>query len=237
MIVFPALVVATMVSTAIGQADGRGAQAPPAPAAPVVPVPSTRPLAEFAGTWRYNEELSVNATTGRSESARAVNDRRGVGAGPGAGISGGGGAGNRRSGSSGVGGRGGASSGGPIDGAFSHYIASRDTRRDLLEIAPRFRFEISETSVTVTDDLDRALVFPLDGSRRKYQLGAATFDARTSWDAGQLKTDIEGPDGLKMFQTWFLSEDGTRLFLIIRVGEPVPGARPVGVNRVYDRDS
>jgi hypothetical protein len=232
--VFPALVVAAMVS-GIVQAPP-ASPAPAVPGAPAVPVPSTRPLSEFAGAWKYNEELSVNATTGRSETARAVNDRRGVGAGPGAGISGGGGAGNRRSGSAGVGGRGGTTVGGPVDGAFSLFIASRDTRRDLLEIAPRLRVEVSEQAMTVTDDLDRPLVFPLDSSKQKYQLGAATFEARTSWDAGQLKTDIEGPDGLKMFQTWFLSEDGTKLFLIIRVGVPVPGARPVGVNRVYDRE-
>jgi hypothetical protein len=75
----------------------------------------------------------------------------------------------------------------------------------------------------------------VDGSRQRYQLGAATFDARTAWEDGQLKTAIEGPEGLKMSQTWVLSADGTRLFLVIRLGEKTRDGKPVGVNRVYDR--
>jgi hypothetical protein len=44
-----------------------------------------------------------------------------------------------------------------------------------------------------------------------------------------------------MHETYFLSEDGKRLFVIIRVGDPPTekekekGAQIVGVNRVYDR--
>ena len=41
--------------------------------------------------------------------------------------------------------------------------------------------------------------------------------------------------GLKMFETYFLSEDAKRLFVIIRIGEPVKGELQPGVNRVYDR--
>ena len=225
------LVLTAVLSAFPVQTDGRGAQAPATP----VTVVSSRPLAEFAGAWTYNEELSVNAATGRPESARAVNERRGMNTGP-SGISGGGGAGNRR-GSGGAARGGGGAPGGPLDGAFGMFIAQRDTRRDLLEIAPRLRLDVNDRAVTVTDDLDRVLVFPVDASKQKYQHGAATFEARTSWDAGQLKNDIDGPEGLKMSQTWFLSEDGAKLFLIIRVGDTAPGARPVGVNRVYDRDT
>jgi hypothetical protein len=46
---------------------------------------------------------------------------------------------------------------------------------------------------------------------------------------------MAGANSLKVVQTLFLSEDGSRLFVIIRVGDPVKGERPVGVNRVYDR--
>ena len=115
------------------------------------------------------------------------------------------------------------------------YQQSRDTLRDLMEIAPGLSFDVTSAAVTVKDDLDRSLSFPTDGRKQKYMLGAAMFDARASWDGSQFKLDIAGPDNLKMIQTFFLSEDGSRLFLIIRVGEQMKGARPVGVNRVYDR--
>jgi hypothetical protein len=38
-----------------------------------------------------------------------------------------------------------------------------------------------------------------------------------------------------MNELYFLSEDGRRLFVIIRVGEQRKDLRPTGVNRVYDR--
>ena len=38
-----------------------------------------------------------------------------------------------------------------------------------------------------------------------------------------------------MNETYFLSEDGNRLFLLIRVGERSKEQAVVGVNRVYDR--
>jgi hypothetical protein len=121
------------------------------------------------------------------------------------------------------------------EGAFNLYQARRDTRRDLLEIAPRLSLAASAELLTITDDLERELSFPANGLRRKYQLGAAVFEATGAWDRDRFVVEIEGPDDLQIFQTWFLSQDGSRLFLVIRVGEAVRGARPVGVNRVYDR--
>jgi hypothetical protein len=115
------------------------------------------------------------------------------------------------------------------------YIEGRDTQRDLLEIAPQLHISITARDVTVTDDLDRTLTFTTDGKKQKHQLGAATFDAKTYWDAGQFKYDIEGPDGLKMNETVFLSPEGDRLFMLIRLGERAKDAPAIGVNRVYDR--
>ena len=44
------------------------------------------------------------------------------------------------------------------------------------------------------------------------------------------------PDGLKISETWFLGEDGRRLHVVIRVGDPKSkDTPPLGVNRVYDR--
>ena len=231
------VVIATALSAVVAQ---QGAATAPAPASPS-PFGSARPHTDFAGTWRYNADESINATTRRPETARAANDRRGISRGPGGGPGGGAGrdpgGGPGGGGGRGGGGRGGAGGGGgvPQDGLYALYIEQRDTRRDLMEIAPELRLAVTPAAVTVTDDLDRALTFPVDGKKQKYQLGAAIFEAKTSWDAGQLKTNIDGPDGLKMTQTWFLNEDASRLFLIIRIGEPVKDVPPVGVNRVYDR--
>jgi hypothetical protein len=121
------------------------------------------------------------------------------------------------------------------EAAFNIYLARRDTRRDLLEIAPALALAGTAESLTITDDLERQLSFPADGTRQKYQLGAAVFEARGVWDRDRFVVEIEGPDGLQIHETWFLSQDGSRLFLVIRVGEVAPGVRPVGVNRVYDR--
>jgi hypothetical protein len=225
--------------------------APAGPAAPASPTVSAaanaRPHSDFSGTWIYNDDESLNAATGKPERNRAVNDRRGVArrpvpAAPSSGGSGMGGYGasNGAGGGRGGGGGGGRIAGGanvPEDIAYNLFIEQRDTLRDLMEIPESLRIEIAQASVNMVDDLDRSLVFPVDGRRQKYQLAAAVFDAKTTWDAGQLKMEIEGPDNLRIFQTWFLNEDGSKLFQIIRIGDP-PRARdqkPIGVNRVFDR--
>jgi len=180
----------------------------------------SRPAEDLAGTWVYNEAESVDAASGRPETARAA-------ARPGGGTA------ARSSGSSSSFG---ATSGSVVqDGLFNLYLARRDTRRDLLEIAPKLHLTVASGALTVTDDLDRALTFPADGSKQKYQLGAALFEARSVWEQDRFVIDIEGPEGLKITETWFVSDDGSRLFLVIRVGDSAREGRLTGVNRVYDR--
>ena len=66
-------------------------------------------------------------------------------------------------------------------------------------------------------------------------MSAARFDARVQWEGNQLHMQIEGVEGFKMTERFFLSRDGQRLFVIIRVGEQRKDEPVVGVNRVYDR--
>jgi hypothetical protein len=231
--VSPIVLIAALSAAVLAQDGGtKPSSTPETPA--VSAAASVRPHSDFAGAWKYNEDESVNAATGRPESARAVNERRGAGRGPASGTAGPGPDVSRRGGG-GVGVGAGGGGGVPADTLYFLYLQQRDTQRDLMEIAPRVHFDITPAAVTITDDLDRALTFPTDGKKQKYQLGAALFEAKTTWDGGQLKMDIEGPDGLKVAETWFLSEDGSRLYLIIRIGEPGRDGRPVGVNRVYNR--
>jgi hypothetical protein len=197
------------------------------------------------GKWTYNPDQSVNAATGRPETQRAANDRRsggsgGAGGGPRVGAGGGGvagpagppgGIGSDR----GAGNDPGGGGFGPPSVALNMYQQARDTQRDLMEIAPALNIGVTDSTFTVTDDLGRTLTFQTDGKRKKYQLGAAVFDAKAYWDASQLRLDIEGPNGFKMKQSYLLSEDGTRLFMIIRLVDQSQNERTVGVNRAYDR--
>jgi hypothetical protein len=123
-------------------------------------------------------------------------------------------------------------------GASPLVLAERRTLvRDLLEINEKITIRVAADSVSFTDDLGRALTYPTDGKKYKYRLGAAAYEARVYWDGPQLKKEIEGAYGFRMSETYFLGEEGRRLFVIIRLGDlrkkPPP---PVsGANRVYDR--
>lgn len=112
---------------------------------------------------------------------------------------------------------------------------ARELTRDLLEIAETLEFAITDDAVTITDDLERARTYPVDNRRQRYRLGASEFFARVRWDDDRLRREIEGSFGFRMTETYYLSADASRLFLIIRVGSPARGRPPVGVDRVYER--
>jgi hypothetical protein len=208
---------------------------------------------DFAGDWDYNAEESVNAATGRPEqnpksaTQRAV-AARGAGAAPAGGGGAGGGGGFGGGAGAGAGAfRGGVSGPGMNVGPTPDMLQeSRDLSRDLLEIPESLTIRVNSETVTIVDDLERQRTYPTDNTKQKYRLGAAEFDARARWEGSQLKKDIEGAYGFKMTETYLLSPDGERLFVILRVGDPTksvrdrdrPGVRlpaVVGANRVYDR--
>ena len=116
---------------------------------------------------------------------------------------------------------------------------ARSAARDLLEVPWSLTIDVTPEAVTFVDDLERSRTYLTNGKRKKYQLGAAIYNARTYWDGGRLKKDIDAAASFKMTETYFLAEDGSRLFVIIRLGDPKQAAAknaPVaGVNRVYDR--
>ena len=120
---------------------------------------------------------------------------------------------------------------------------SRDLSRDLLEVPETLTIKLAPGVVTFIDDLSRARSYPTDGSKQKYILGASHFEAKANWTGVQFKKDVEGAYGFKLTETYFLSPDAQRLFVIIRVGDqpknkskdPAKAPPVVGVNRVYDR--
>ena len=228
-----AIVLLTVVPT-----RARQSQSPADPATPSASAPS------FAGVWRYNERESINAQTGRPELGPQAGARRPGGApatptrppqtsGPDSSSSSGGGAGV-----SGGGGGGGGAGGFRNDPFALTPFAMAEVRgfmRDLLEVPFALTIRVSADTVTFVDDLDRELTFFTDGRKQKYQVSASRFEARARWEGPRLIKDIEAAHGFKMNEQYFLSDDGRRLFAILRVGEQRKDARPVGVNRVYDR--
>jgi hypothetical protein len=192
----------------------------------------------FAGAWRYNEKESINAQTGRPELGPQAGARRPGGA-PAARPPQTTGDSSSSRGAGDGGGGGGFGGGGFRNDPFALTpFAMAEVRgfvRDLLEVPLRLTIRVGADSVTFVDDLDRELTFPTDGRKQKYQVSASRFDARVRWEGPRLIKEIEAAHGFKMSEQYFLSEDGRRLFVILRVGEQRKDARPVGANRVYDR--
>lgn len=226
----------TAPTSAQRSAEGLVASAEPAPAAGIPAAPTSDDLQRFSGVWVYNEEESLNAATGRPErSPRSATQRTPLGRGGATAPSapprppvvpqpGRTGLGPALTGLS-----------GQIGPTVAMIQENRSLARDLLEIPESLAITATTGAVTFTDDLERVRVYPTDGQRSRYQLGAARFNAAAEWNGTQFIKRIDGADGFRMTETYFLSEDGRRLFVIVRVGSNRKNAPVMGVNRVYDR--
>jgi len=198
------------------------------------PAPSGAAVADpvrFAGLWDYNDDESINAGTGRREQVpesatarsaanNAPRERRGA---PGS-----------SGGSNGWDSTSGVYQAQPAATAYMIRNAENFVR-DLLEIPERLHIDVSADAVTFTDDLQREQSYPTDGKGREYLLSASKYDAKVAWEGPQLKRELSGGSGFKIFETYFLSEDGQRLFVVIRVKAPQRAGFIAGFNRVYDR--
>jgi hypothetical protein len=216
------LALATPAAAALRQ------NAAPAPA-PEVEVSQHAP-GDFAGTWDYNADESLNAATGKPEQAPRSATQRGRGATTPARTGGGAG---RSGGDGGFGG--GQGRGSDIGPTPEMLRASRDLMRDLLEVPESLTVTVTPASISFKDDLDRVRTYPTDGSKHSYRLGGSEYDARVAWRNSQLRKDIDGEFGFKMSEVYFLSTDAKRLFVILRVADMRKNAPPIGANRVYDR--
>lgn len=202
------------------------------------PLSFAHPPEMFGGLWDYNAEESVNAATGRPEqSPRSATQ-------PGAGGQRAGGGVTRVPVPRGMGPAAGSAGtrDGWNEGSGNRYSPppqllreNRDLSRDLLEVPEALTIRIANDRVTFIDDLNRERTYPTDGSRHRYQLAASRFNARLLWDEGQLRKEIDGGFGFKMTEIYFLSRDGHRLFVFLRVAKARPDGPTVGANRVYDR--
>lgn len=199
---------------------------------------SSAPVDRFVGLWVYNEGESLNAATGRQErSPRSAAQRTPAGRGAGAGASG------RptpplpaaESSRSAIGPRIAPGLNGQLGPTVAMIQENRSLTRDLLEVPESLSISLSPGQISFVDDLFRERVYPTTGEKSRYQLGAARFNAALQWSGTQLVKRIEASDGFRMMETYFLSEDGKRLFVILRIGSDRKNAPIMGVNRVYDR--
>jgi hypothetical protein len=194
---------------------------------------SARPLAEpelLAGIWQYNAEESVNAATGRPERAARVAGVRAP-ARPAAGSA----TPARPSALAGAS----FAPGSPAVTALGPTVAiiqeNRSLARDLLEIPEALTIAVTPAGVTFTDDLEREWTYSTDGVPQRYQMGAALFNAVTAWNGPALEKSIDAANGFRMTETYFLSPDGRRMFVLLRVTSARKDAPVMGINRVYDR--
>lgn len=245
----PASVALTLCLTganlhAEGQQQPSGS--PPRTISTAPPEPSV--LKGLSGYWDYNPELSVDAATGRPEQApRSAAARQVAPAATPQSVrppaTGGGGTNSGGSGNSGGGGNfGNGAVGSSFDDArraMAILLAAerRTLLRDLLEVPEKLTIQANADKVSITDDLKRERVYQTDGKRRKYQLSAAIYEATGGWQDSAFRKVIHGANNFQMSETYFLSEDGKRLFVIIRLGDPKRPETMAGVNRVYDRIS
>lgn len=110
----------------------------------------------------------------------------------------------------------------------------KSAMRDLLEIAERLSFRFSDESVTITDDLNRALTFATTGTKEKRQLSATQFNARTRFSGGAL-TQLVTSDELALTEVYLPSEDGTEMLVSITVDKPDFKPPLKDIMRVYTR--
>jgi len=197
------------------------------------------PTQELAGTWAYNPTESINAATGRPERAPRGPAARmppvvvapvtpavppsAMGPMSGPSVS------TIPPSAFGFG------PPGDVGPTVAMIQENRSLTRDLLEIPEMLTITIEPQAVTFVDDLDRTRTYPVTGERRKYQLGAARFNATTSWADSRLEKKIDAADGFRMTETYFVDETARRLFVLLRVGSSRKGAPVMGVNRVYNR--
>jgi hypothetical protein len=185
----------------------------------------------FVGLWQYNADESVNAATGRPERAQRVAGVRVPSPQPTT---------ERQPGAPGdalAGATFGPGSERRLTATVAMIPENRSLVRDLLEIPEALTIAVTPAAVTFTDDLERARTYETNGVRTGYQIGAARFNAATEWNGAALEKYIDAANGFRMTETYFLSPDARRMFVILRVTSTRDDAPVMGVNRVYDRIS
>jgi hypothetical protein len=110
----------------------------------------------------------------------------------------------------------------------------RSAMRDLLEVAERLEFRVASDSVTITDDLHRALTYATTGTKEKRQLAATEFNARTRFTGGALTQQLT-VDELVISVIYLPSEDGREMLISMAIDKPEFQPPLKSIMRVYTR--
>jgi hypothetical protein len=110
----------------------------------------------------------------------------------------------------------------------------RSAMRDLLEVAERLSFRVESDSVTITDDLNRALTYTTTGTKEKRQLAATEFNARTRFTGGALTQQLT-VDELVISVIYLPSEDGREMLVSMSIDKPEFQPPLKSIMRVYSR--
>lgn len=79
----------------------------------------------------------------------------------------------------------------------------------------------------------RSQRFITSGRKEKHQLDSATVETKTQWDGDKLVKEISAGSGLKVTETYSLSDNSRQLLVTIKV-ENWRLPQPLLVRRVYD---
>jgi hypothetical protein len=179
----------------------------------------------IAGAWTLNKDLS-DQPPGNSNSGSGSN--RGNGGGGGGRRRGGGGFGG-----GGYGGRGGG--GGAPQMSPEDQQRLRDALRDITNPPQKVTITQTDSMVVITsnDDGHTTRLSP-DGKKIKDE--NTGIERKTHWDTGKLITEISGPQGNKITQTYALNPELHQLRLTTQI-EGQRGGQARTVTTVYDSDA
>ena len=184
--------------------------------------------ASLVGAWTLNAELSDHPT----DAANGADGSRGGRGSHG----GGGGGGHRRGGGYGGGyggGHGGRGGGGQPQMDPETMQRVRDALRDITNPPGKIVITQTESMVVMTTPDGRTTRLSPDGKKIKDE--NTGIERKTKWDAGKLVTEISGPNGMKVTQTYAINPELHQLRLTTQIAGGRSGQART-VSTVYDAD-
>ena len=180
----------------------------------------------LVGAWTLNKDLS-DKPPDRSDSPRG--NRGGNGGGGGGRHRGGGGGFGGGGFGGGYGGRGGGQP--QMDPETAQRV--RDAVRDITNPPEKITVTQTDSMVVITTADGRTTRLSPDGKKIKDE--NTGIERKTKWDTGKLVTEISGPNGIKVTQTYALNPELHQLRLTTQV-EGARGGQARTISTVYDAE-
>ena len=179
----------------------------------------------IAGAWTLNKDLSDKP----ADRGDRGDNARGNGGGYGGG-------GRRRGGGfggGGYGGRGGGYGGGQPQMDPESAQRMREAMRGIVTPSDKITITQSDSMVVITDADGRTTRLSADGKKIKDE--NTGIERKTKWDTGKLVSEVSGPGGMKVTQTYALNPELHQLRLTTQI-EGGRSGQARTVSTVYDAD-